>query len=145
MTPKRKASPRSPKPAPMNPQPENLERVQSASRSVNTQRAQAIRQTVNTGRKHNARLQAALYQISQATNSTRNLQELFGEIHQILGELMPAKNFFIALHDPTADVLSFPYFVDEHDDPPSPMRARRGLTEYVLHTGKSLLADPGRF
>lgn len=96
-------------------------------------------------RKRNEHIQAALYKISQATSSTRNLTELFGEIHQILGELMPSQNLFIALYDAQEDLLSFPYFVDENDEPPLPMRARRGLTEFVLRTGKPLLADPHDF
>lgn len=145
MTPKRKAPPRSSEPVRSSPQPEDPQSIQPAWSSVKGQGGQTERQRKRPERTHNARLQAALYQISQATNSTRNLQELFREIHQILGELMPAKNFFIALHDPAADVLSFPYFVDEQDDPPSPIRARRGLTEYVLRTGMPLLADPDDF
>ncbi|MDD5369776.1 MAG: diguanylate cyclase, partial [Anaerolineaceae bacterium] len=145
MIPKRKTAPRSPIPTQLDHQPVEVESSHSASLGGPSQKTQKKRKTDNSGRKYNERLQAALYQISQATNSTRNLQELFHEIHQTLGELMPANNFFIALYDPVTDVLSFPYFVDEHDDPPSPMRARRGLTEYVLRTGKPLLADPADF
>jgi diguanylate cyclase (GGDEF)-like protein/PAS domain S-box-containing protein len=145
MTSKRKVSHHVPERAETDPQPDDRESTQPAGPSVKVQSGQADGQKNRVKRKHNERLQTALYQISQATNSTHNLQELFTEIHQTLGELMPAKNFFIALHDPVDDVLSFPYFVDEHDDPPSPIRARRGLTEYVLQTGRPLLADPVDF
>ncbi|MCL4559353.1 MAG: diguanylate cyclase [Chloroflexi bacterium] len=93
-------------------------------------------------RKRNEKIQAALYKISQATHSTQNLQELYHSIHQTLGELMPAQNFFIAFYDPATDMLSFPYFVDENDRRPEPKKAGRGLTEYVLRTGKPLLASP---
>ncbi len=98
-----------------------------------------------TEQKRNERIQAALYNISQATSSTQNLQELYRSIHQILGELMPANNLFIALYDPATNKVSFPYFVDEIDPPPSGKRLGRGLTEYVLRTGKPLLADPDDF
>jgi diguanylate cyclase (GGDEF)-like protein/PAS domain S-box-containing protein len=95
--------------------------------------------------KRNERIQATLYKISQATNSTHNLHELYESIHNILGDLMSAVNFFIAIYDKDADLLSFPYFVDEHDETPSPRHPQRGLTEYVLRTGISLLADPDDF
>jgi len=65
-------------------------------------------------------------------------------VHEIVGELMPAKNFYVSLYDPETDRLQFPYFVDEYDtdrDVP-PRKLRKGLTEYVLRTGKPLLATP---
>ena len=58
---------------------------------------------------------------------------------------MPAKNFYIALYDQSAALLSFPYFVDEIDQPDAPRKPGRGLTEYVLRTGKALLASPEVF
>src|SRR5207253_7232666 len=45
------------------------------------------------------RVQLATYRISEAAQSARSLQELFAAIHEIVGELMPAKNFYIALYD----------------------------------------------
>src|SRR5260370_22360312 len=85
--------------------------------------------------------QLATYRISEAAHTAPTLEELFRAIHQIVGELMPAGNFYIALYDAARDTISFPYFVDEYDPPPPPKRAGRGLTEYVLRTGKPLLAD----
>jgi len=55
---------------------------------------------------------------------------------------MPAKNFYIALYDPAAELLSFPYFVDEYDTDFPAKRMGKGLTEYVLRTGQALLATP---
>ncbi len=98
-----------------------------------------------TDSKVKARTQAALYQISQASSSTLNLQELFKTIHETLNGLMPANNLFIALYDPPTDLLTFPYFADEMDPPPPPRRLSRGLTEYVLRTGRPTLADPVDF
>ena len=55
---------------------------------------------------------------------------------------MPANNFYIALYDEHNKTLSFPYFVDEVDEPPTlDMPIGKGLTAYVLRTGKSLLCD----
>jgi PAS domain S-box-containing protein len=89
--------------------------------------------------------QAAVYRISQAAVSGVDLIALCRAIHNVLGELMPVANFFIALYDPTSNLLSFPYFVDQHDAPPLPRTPARGLTEYVLRTGCSLLASPAVF
>src|SRR5207249_8767653 len=69
--------------------------------------------------------------ISEAAHSARNLQDLFAAIHEIVGGLMPAKNFYIALYDPAAALLSFPYFVDEYDTDFPSKRLGKGLTEYV--------------
>src|SRR2546427_3326589 len=54
---------------------------------------------------------------------------------------MPATNFYIALYDDGAQTLSFPYFVDEEESPPPPQKLGRGLTEYVLRSGRPLLAS----
>ena len=62
-----------------------------------------------------------------------------------VSELMPARNFYIALHDRASDLLSFPYFVDEVDTPPARKALGRGLTEYVIRTGEPLLASPEVF
>ena len=91
------------------------------------------------------RVQSALFRISQAAVTAENFRDLLRSIHGIVGELMPAGNFYIALHEPDADTLTFPYFVDEKEDPPDPQPMNRGLTEYVLRTGEPLLASPEVF
>ncbi|HEX6098886.1 MAG TPA: EAL domain-containing protein [Thermoanaerobaculia bacterium] len=91
------------------------------------------------------RLQAALFRISQLSQNTDNLQSLYASVHGVVGELMRAKNFYIATHDPDTDRLSFPYFVDESDPEPPKVSAGRGLTAYVLRTGEPLLATPAVF
>jgi PAS domain S-box-containing protein len=82
----------------------------------------------------------AIFNISESTSSATDIQDLYKRLHSILEDLMPIRNVFIALYDPSADTISFPYFVDEHDPPPAPRRAGRGATEYVLRTGRPLLA-----
>jgi len=84
----------------------------------------------------------ATYRISQAAHAAPTLQDLYRAIHTIVGELMPARNFYIALYDPVTDTISFPYFVDEYDETPAPKQPGMGLTEYVLRTGQGLLATP---
>jgi PAS domain S-box-containing protein len=95
-----------------------------------------------TQQKQVERLQSALYRIADKASSALDLQELYKAIHGILQELMYAKNCYIAFHDPVTDMVSFPYFVDEKDPHFPPHRFGKGLTEYVLRTGKPLLATP---
>src|SRR5437660_3097765 len=84
-------------------------------------------------------LSSALYRIAEKTSSAKDLQQFYAAIHGIVGELMYARNFYIALYDPASQLLSFPYFVDEEDPRPAPMKLGRGLTEDVLRTGEPLL------
>ena len=95
-----------------------------------------------TEAKRAERIQLATYRISEAAHATGTLQELFRAIHGIVGELMPAKNFYIALYDAAADLLTFPYHVDEYDNDFPSKRPGKGLTEYVLRTGEPLLVTP---
>lgn len=94
-----------------------------------------------TERKRAELLQDAVYKISQATIKTTSLDELYKSIHEIISTVMPAKNFYIALYDDKKDLISFPYFVDEFDAVFPPMKLGKGLTAYVIRTGKSLLCD----
>jgi PAS domain S-box-containing protein len=89
--------------------------------------------------------QACVYRISAAAHSSQDLSELFRTIHSAIGEVLPARNFYIALFDPADEMVSFPYFVDEHDTTPASKPPGHGLTEYVLRTRKPLLATPDVF
>ncbi|HEY6108807.1 MAG TPA: PAS domain S-box protein, partial [Gemmatimonadales bacterium] len=97
-----------------------------------------------TEQRRSERIRSATFLISEAANASEHPRELFRAIHDIVGELMPAKNFYIALVDPVADTVSFPYFVDEHDTFNEPKPLGKGFTEYVLRTGQPLLATPER-
>jgi two-component system cell cycle sensor histidine kinase/response regulator CckA len=90
-------------------------------------------------RKRAETLNSALFTVAEKACSTQDLQQFFAAIHGIVDELMPARNFSIAIHDPESQLLTFPYFVDERESAPAPARAARGLVEYVLRTGEPLL------
>jgi PAS domain S-box-containing protein len=98
-----------------------------------------------TARKRAEGIQSTLYRVSEATSVARDVDELYAEIHAIVAELMPAENFYLALYDEAAQVLTFPYFVDAVDPRPDPKTLGKGLTEYVLRSGEPLLATPERF
>jgi signal transduction histidine kinase len=80
-------------------------------------------------------------EILEAANSEKNLSELFKFIHSCIKKLMKADNFYIAYYKKDSDLLTFPYFVDEIDNDSSSKKLGKGLTEYVLRTGKSALVD----
>ncbi len=91
------------------------------------------------------KLQAALYKIAEAASSTTDLQKFYESIHNIIGELMYAKNFFIALYDQITGMLSWPYHVDELDVDEAawaPVRYKedKSATSYVMRTGNTLHA-----
>ncbi|MDI6765452.1 MAG: PAS domain S-box protein [Bacteroidota bacterium] len=94
-----------------------------------------------TERMRNEVLQNAIYQISQSPEKTFTLDDLYKSVHQIISTVMPAKNFYISLYDEERDLLTFPYFVDEVDITPPPINPGKGLTAYVLRTGRPLLCD----
>jgi len=91
------------------------------------------------------KLQAALFRISQLSRESESLDAFYAAVHGITGELMNAKNFYIAEYDAESDYLTFPYFVDELDEQIPHGNPGRGLTAYVLRTGKPLLATPEVF
>ncbi|RPI85523.1 MAG: PAS domain S-box protein [Chloroflexi bacterium] len=96
-------------------------------------------------RKQAEKIQQSIYQISESVIKSDNLEELFRAVHAIISELMPAKNFYVALYDEASGLLNFPYYIDEFDAPPDPQKLGKGLTEYVLRTSVPLLASPEIF
>ncbi|MBC8415781.1 MAG: PAS domain S-box protein, partial [Candidatus Cloacimonetes bacterium] len=95
-----------------------------------------------TYRKQSELVQLVLYNIAKTVNTSKNLDELYHTIHQHLSTVIDTTNFYIALYDEDKNVISFPYYIDEKDAKPEPVpkKLSKGLTEYVLRTGKSLLA-----
>jgi PAS domain S-box-containing protein/putative nucleotidyltransferase with HDIG domain len=94
-----------------------------------------------TERKQGELLQNAVYRIAQAADKSPSLEDLYRSVHGIIATVMPAGNFYIALFDKSTDLISFPYFVDEADAPPEPLKPGKGLTEYVIRTSRAVLCD----
>ncbi|MCU7490224.1 MAG: PAS domain S-box protein [Ignavibacteria bacterium] len=92
-------------------------------------------------RKGSEKVNNALYKISEAVNTTSDLDMLYSKLHEIIKDLMPADNFYIAVYDQINELLSFPYFVDEFDPPQESKKVGKGLTEYVLRTGQGALIN----
>jgi diguanylate cyclase (GGDEF)-like protein/PAS domain S-box-containing protein len=59
--------------------------------------------------KRAARLQSAVYAISEAAHQADDLPGLCGIVHRIIAELLPVERFQVVLYDASNDTLSFPY------------------------------------
>ena len=90
-----------------------------------------------TARKRAEALQAATYSISEAAHAAQDLLELFGQVHKIVAELLPAPNFCVALHDAPSGQLTFPYHADSQgaalEEPPL------AICQALIATGQPLL------
>lgn len=91
-------------------------------------------------RRRKEKIQKATYEISEAVHKADDLPNLYERIHSIVRTLMPADNFYLALHHPETGLHHFDYFVDQTDPCPQPRAMTAGLNGYVLRTGKALLA-----
>jgi len=85
-------------------------------------------------------LQSALYKISQKAAAAPSPDQLFSDMHSILGGLIYARNFLVALYDESTQILEFPYHIDEFSATPPPAKLGKGLFEYVIKSGQVLFA-----
>jgi len=94
-------------------------------------------------RVHAEKVQSALYRIAALASAAQEMHEFYRAVHAVVGELMHANNFFIALYDEERQLINWPYYVDELDTAiPDPNQwdafgtgEARGTTAYVLRTG----------
>ncbi|GAB3728695.1 PAS domain S-box protein [Spirosoma lituiforme] len=94
-----------------------------------------------TGKIRAEKSQKLYYSIANWTINTPNLGELYHKIHEELGHIMDARNFFIALYDASKSYLSFPYYVDEYFGGNMRFTKRKlgnGLIEYTILANKPL-------
>lgn len=98
-------------------------------------------------------MQAALYRIAETASTARDMPSFYAAIHEIVGELMYADNFYIALYDDERQRINYPFFVDEVDtDLPDPnawevfgIGDAAGVTAHVLRTGRPTYIDAARY
>ena len=62
-----------------------------------------------------------LFEISNAVNSTTNLDELYKAIHKSLDKILNVENLYIGKYDKKKDIMTFPYLVDYEDKNPGPI------------------------
>ena len=92
-------------------------------------------------RQRGERLQAALFRIAELANTTDSIDNFYAAVHRVVGGLLYARNFYIALLSEDGAELMFPYWVDERDRQIRSRKLANGLTEYVLKHGTALLAN----
>jgi diguanylate cyclase (GGDEF)-like protein len=92
-------------------------------------------------RERGERLQATLYQIAALAGLDESREHFYRHVHDSVGELINARNFFIALLSADGEEVSFPYVHDDYEANWQARRRGRGLTEYVLRTGMAQRVD----
>jgi len=98
-----------------------------------------------TDRKINELIQIAVTQISESVLSSKTMDQLFSSIHEAVKTVIPINNFYIAQYDPGSNWVTFPYHSDEIDEDWSSRKLGRGLTSYVIRTGRPLRTTPEIF
>jgi signal transduction histidine kinase len=124
---------------------QGLQSMDRLERAVQERTAALAREVAE--RRRAEQVQHALYQIADLSASALGTDELAASLHHIIGELMVAKNFLIALTHPDTGEISIPYFVDEKDReaPNKRFPFGIGMCSYVLKTKQAQLHDAGSF
>jgi PAS domain S-box-containing protein len=92
-------------------------------------------------------LQRVFYRIAERATAGLSFYLFLQTVHQLLGELLYAKNCYVCLYDAVRHRLDYPYYEDERDGKAMQVDNvgyRYGLTEYVLRTGEAQLIDAAR-
>lgn len=110
-------------------------------RTHELQRANRELQAEIIERKRAEKLQSALFRITDLAITSESLERFYADVHAVVDELIDARNFYIALLGENKQTLQFPYTIDERDPMRKSRRIGNGLTEFVIETGKPLLAD----
>jgi diguanylate cyclase (GGDEF)-like protein len=112
-----------------------------AERTEALREANRVLQQQVLERQRGERLQAALFRIAELASTTDSIDSFYAAVHRVVGGLLYARNFYIALLSEDGAELTFPYSVDERDRQRQPRKLANGLTEYVLRHSTALLAN----
>ncbi|HYN37230.1 MAG TPA: response regulator [Actinomycetota bacterium] len=92
-------------------------------------------------------VQDALYRIAELASAAQDMEQFYASLHEIVGELMYANNFYIVLYNEEHKEMNYPFYRDEVDDEvPDPRVWEKigtgqaaGMTGYILRTGEPRL------
>lgn len=89
-------------------------------------------------------LQESLFKISELTNDNSiEISKFYSKVHNIVGQLINAANFYIAKLSSNNNLLNFVYYADQNSDDLSrdfqPRTMSNNLTELVIRKGETLL------
>jgi diguanylate cyclase (GGDEF)-like protein/PAS domain S-box-containing protein len=93
-----------------------------------------------TERKLSESMQAAVYAISQAAFTAEDLTTLFRKVHPIVGRLLPAPCFSVALVEQPTNELKVAFHVAPGEEA-APRLDERSFSAQVMRTGRPLLVD----
>lgn len=115
----------------------------TATKLVNNQTVAKLQDSV-LQLEYSSKIQDTLFEIAELIFETDTLDSFYSRLHQCIGRLTFAKNFYIALSANEGDALRIAYCVDELDDvPPNEMiplnNGIPSVTAYVIQTNKPLL------
>lgn len=93
-----------------------------------------------TQQRRSAKLQTALFHISEAATTSSHLEELLSIIHRELGTLIDTENFYVALYNSNRGTYRFAYFVDEQEslDQNHEIELPDSLTDSIRKHGAAL-------
>ena len=144
MNPRSPISPSTP-PGPASADPVRLRASDPASLAAEVQRLRS--DVERLGRAE--RLQRALFAISDLASSGEDAATVMKGLHEIVGRLMYAENFYIVRYAPERDTMRFIYFADSQDPVrPDPDEELPGdsmgnsLTLALMRHGKAVLGAP---
>ncbi len=117
------------------------ERLQTAVNARTAELMQQIRE-----REKSELLQESLFHISELSNKADlDIEKFYKQVHNIVGQLLNAENFYIAKYDERSQRLDFVYYQDQDTETEAhEYRSRvkgKKLTELVIQRGETLLLD----
>ncbi len=120
---------------------EDHQRLQSAVHARTRELMEQIRD-----RERSDLLQESLFKISELTNdASLDIDEFYHKVHNIVGQMINATNFFIVKFDQESETSEFVYYVDEYDGKSaiemSPRKLSNFFTDYVIQQKKSILLN----
>jgi diguanylate cyclase (GGDEF) domain len=86
-------------------------------------------------------LQGALFQLAQLATADIGESEFYERVHALVGALLNAENFFIALLSEDHRTLDFPYYVDAGERRALSRPLAGGLSEYVMRKARPFLGQ----
>lgn len=96
-------------------------------------------------KKHAEKSQRALFKITDLKHGEVSLSSLYQKVHEIIQDLIYARNFSILLYNDDSTELIVSYFVDERDGDKlqgTSVPIGKGMSSYVMQTRKPQLLSP---